>query len=127
MIRILIILALVIPSLCIGRSVAKYKYYRNGNIMYEYFKQKNQTVRLTQYYKSGAVKSISHFKNGHKHGLWQEFTEEGLQTTNAFFNKNKKAGFWTFYNPEGDTHCSLYYKGNKIFKVIQAPPVVAVR
>jgi len=57
--------------------------------------------------------------------LWQDFTEEGQQITNAFFNKNKKDGFWTFYNPEGDAHCSLYYRGNKIVKVIQAPQVAA--
>lgn len=121
MIRILLIIALVVPSFAIGKTTVKYKYYRTGELKYEYKKQKNQTIRVTHYYKSGAVKSISHYKNGHKHGLWQNFNEDGQQITNAFFHKNKKDGFWTFYNPQGDFHCSLYYKGNKIVKVIEGP------
>lgn len=104
-----------------AKPTVKYKYYRSGEIKYEYFKQRNQTIRITHYYKSGAVKSISHFKNGHKHGLWQDFNEDGQQLTNAFFYKNKKDGFWTFYDVEGMPHCSLFYKSNKIVKVIQAP------
>lgn len=125
MIRILLIIALAVPSLCIGKSVVKYKYYHNGTVKYEYLKQKNQVVRITHYYRSGSIKSISHFKNGSKHGLWQNYTEEGRQITNAFFNMNKKDGFWTFYDSDGDTHCSLYYKGNKVIKIIQAPPIAS--
>lgn len=120
MIRILLIIALVVPSLCFGRTVVKYKYYRSGEIKLEYTKQK-QTIRVVHYYKNGQIKSVSHFKNGHKHGLWQDYAEDGQQITNAFFHKNKKDGYWTFYNPQGDQHCAVFYKGNKLVKVIQAP------
>ncbi len=119
MIRILLIIAIVVPNLCIGKPTVKVNYYESGEIKCEYRKQKNH-VRVTHYYKNGEIKSISHFKNGHKHGLWQDFNQDGQQLTNAFFYKNKKDGFWTFYNPEGNAHCSLFYKGNKIVKVIQA-------
>lgn len=118
-------LLLILPAMILAKGKPRYRYYNNGNIKYEYIQQKNQTVRVTHYFKSGAVKSIGHFKKGHKHGLWQNFNEEGQQLTNAFFNNNKKDGYWTFYNQEGELSCSLFYKSNKILKVIQEP--IAVR
>ncbi len=111
----------MIPSFIYGKQPVRYKYYRTGEVKFEYKRQKNQLIRVTHYYKNGSVKSISHFKNGHKHGLWQDFNEEGQQITNAFFHKNKKDGFWTFYNPNGEFYCSMYFKGNKIVKVIEGP------
>lgn len=112
------------PVLLMSKGVFKYKYYRNGNIKYEYFKQKDQTIRITHYYKSGSIKAIGHYKKGDRHGLWQEFNEDGTQTANAFYFNDEKDGFWTFYDKAGTPHCTLLYKENKILRVVDQPMAI---
>lgn len=99
-----------------GDGSIERRYFKNGNVKFELERLPGQMVKITSYYKNGQVKEIGHYKKGKRHGMFQDFHDDGRRKTTAFFLGDKKDGLWTYYHLSGQIERYVIFNCNKVLR-----------
>jgi antitoxin component YwqK of YwqJK toxin-antitoxin module len=63
--------------------------------------QDGRELRVLHYYPSGQLRSKGTFRNGLRHGVWEEYAENGMLLTTAYFHEGMRTGTWRFFTAGG--------------------------
>jgi len=79
------------------------------------YKEVDNKVQATYYYKDGSIKERGFFKNKKLTGEWVSYNEQGGKMMIAYYNNGKKVGKW--YAINGSTIKEISYNNNTIVGV----------
>lgn len=106
------------PSPCPELSLKKPNFYVEEYLTYE--EKVSNPTRDNAYtgrcstYELETLSSIRHYKNGHDHGKWKFYYNNGQLETTGKFNMGKRIGKWRYYYEDGKLRqISNYLDGNK--------------
>lgn len=74
----------------------------------------NGTGEMATFYTTGTLKEWYHFKDGLKHGPFEEWSIYGYKTLTGSFNEGEKDGEWHFYFYSGKLDKVSNYKNGKL-------------
>ena len=109
-------------------------YYRDGrvksvveiksteNFIWEYYLPDSlhtQTIvggngEMTSFYTTGKVKEWYNYKEGRKHGEFEEISIYGYSTLNGFFKNGEKDGEWNYFYYTGDKEKISHYENGQL-------------
>ncbi|MCX7955362.1 MAG: hypothetical protein N3A01_09285 [Bacteroidales bacterium] len=72
--------------------------------------QKNDTIKITEYYFNGNIKLTGGFKNNKRHGEWIYYYNNGKIWSKGNFINGKSNGLFYVYNEDGSLFMISCYK-----------------
>ena len=94
---------------------------KRGNTYFKKSDDKPFTGILKNFFPSGKISVIDHFKDGKQHGEFKSFHENGNISMKGKFINGKQDGFWFEYYDDGSLYWKLKYtmgeKADGLFKM----------
>ena len=89
------------------------KLIRKGNTYYKKSDNLPFTGVLKNFFPTGEISVIDHFKDGKQHGEFKSFHRNGKISMTGSFDEGKQVGFWFEYYDDGSLYWKLEYKNGK--------------
>ena len=86
---------------------------KRGNTYFKKSDDKPFTGVLKNFFPSGKISVIDHFKEGKQHGEFKSYHENGELSMKGKFNEGKQVGYWFEYYDDGSLFWSLRYIDGK--------------
>ena len=89
------------------------KLVKKGNTYYKKSDNLPFTGVLKNFFPTGEISVIDHFKDGKQHGEFKSFHRNGKLSMTGNFDMGKQVGFWFEYYDDGSLYWTLEYKNGK--------------
>ena len=86
---------------------------KRGNTYYKKSDNKPFSGVLKNFFPSGEISVIDHFKDGKQHGMFKSFHENGNLSMIGQFHEGKQVGDWSEYYDNGSLYWKLKYNNGK--------------
>lgn len=89
--------------------------YETGEVKSVY-KQANELVMVTHYYKDGTVKETGFFKNGVPEGEWVSYAQNGDKTAELNYQNGKRHGEFRVWDSFTGAYMEMGYADGELIK-----------
>lgn len=89
--------------------------YETGEVKSTY-EQVGDLVKVTHFYKDGAVKETGFFKNEIAEGKWQTFASDGQKTAELNYKNGKRHGEFRSWDLFAHTYVEMHYANGDLIQ-----------
>jgi antitoxin component YwqK of YwqJK toxin-antitoxin module len=85
-------------------------------------KKQKEILLDKKYFPSGKIKSICGYVDGHLHGKYTQYYEEGTTEWIGYYKKGKKTSWWYKYDNDGTVLCGYHCSGSGCYLLSRFDP-----